>query len=67
MARLQQVSSAAVLTLLSVMVDSSSPASTRVRVADSVLSHAAEAIEIEHIEARVSELERVAQENKHKR
>ena len=33
------------------------PASTRVRAADSVLDHAAKAIELEDIEARVSELE----------
>ena len=57
-ARLQQASSAAVTTLLKVMVDPNTPASTRVRAADSVLDHSAKAIEIEDIEARVSELER---------
>ena len=60
-ARLQQASSAAVSTLLKVMVDPSTPASTKVRAADSVMSHAAKAIEIEDIEARVSELERAAE------
>jgi hypothetical protein len=59
-ARLQQASSAAVSTLLKVMVDPSTPASTKVRAADTVMSHAAKAIEIEDIEARVSELERAA-------
>ena len=57
-ARLQQATSAAAATLLKVMVDPNTPASTRVRAADSVLDHAAKAIEIEDIEARVSELER---------
>ena len=60
-ALLQQATSAAVSTLLKVMVDPSTPASTKVRAADSVMSHAAKAIEIEDIEARVSELERAAE------
>jgi hypothetical protein len=57
-ARLQQAASAASSTLLKIMVDPSSPPSCRLRAADSVLSHAAKAIEIEDIDARVSELER---------
>ena len=60
-ARLQQATSAAVTTLLKVMVDPGTPASTKVRAADSVLNHAAKAIEIEDIEARVTELERAAE------
>ena len=56
-ARLQQATSAAVSTLLKVMVDASTPASTKVRAADSVLNHSAKAIELEDIEARVSALE----------
>jgi len=60
-ARLQHATSAAVSTLLKVMVDASTPASTKVRAADSVLGHSAKAIEIEDIEARVSELERAAE------
>jgi transposase-like protein len=60
-ARLQQASGAAVATLLKIMVDSNVPASTRVRAADSVLDHAAKAIEIEDIEARVAALEKEAQ------
>ena len=59
-ARLQQATSAAVSTLLKVMVDSATPASTKVRAADSVLDHSAKAIELEDIEARVEELERAA-------
>jgi hypothetical protein len=56
-ARLQQGSSAAATTLLKVMLDPNSPASTRVRAAESVLNHAAKAIELEDIEARVAALE----------
>src|SRR5215467_12384829 len=63
-ARLQQASSAAVSTLLNIMVDPNAPASTRVRTADSVISYAAKAIEVEDIEARVSELERAAEAQK---
>jgi transposase-like protein len=61
-ARLQQASSAAVSTLLKVMIDPNSPASTRVRAADSILDHAAKAIEIEDIEVRVAQLEAAAQQ-----
>jgi len=46
------------------MLDVNAPASTRVRAADSVLDHAKRAIEIEDIEARVSELERAAEASK---
>src|SRR3984893_12761205 len=66
-ARLQYGSSAAVSTLLKIMVDASAPPSTRVRAADSVLDHAAKGIELEDIEARVSELERAAEEASKKR
>lgn len=60
-ARLQQASGAAVSTLLKVMVDSTAPASTRVRAADSVLDHSAKAIELEDIEARLTALERATE------
>ena len=59
-ARLQQATSAAVSTLLKVMVDASTPASTKVRAADSVLDHSAKAIELEDIEVRVAALEAAA-------
>jgi hypothetical protein len=59
--RLQQASSAAVSTLLKIMVDGSAPASSRVRAADRVLDHAKQAIEREDIEVRVAALERAAQ------
>src|SRR5215470_18563892 len=63
-ARLQQATSAAAATLMKIMVDQNAPASTRVRAADSIFNHAAKAIEIEDIEARVSELERAAEAQK---
>src|ERR1019366_5988429 len=44
---LQHATSAAVSTLLKVMVDPNSPPSTRVRAADSMLDHSAKAIELE--------------------
>jgi hypothetical protein len=62
--RLQQASSAAVSTLLKIMVDPSAPASTRVRAADSVLDHSKQAIEIEDIDVRVAALEQAAESSK---
>jgi hypothetical protein len=59
-ARLQQASGAAVSTLLRVMVDAKTPPSTKVRASECILNHAAKAIELEDIEARVAELERAA-------
>ena len=63
-ARLQQATGAAVTTLLKVLVDPTTPASVKVRAADSVLDHSAKAIELEDIEARVAELERQAEQAK---
>jgi hypothetical protein len=60
-ARLQQGTSAAATTLIKLLLDPNTPASVRARVADSIFSHASKAIEIEDIEARVSELERAAE------
>jgi hypothetical protein len=57
-ARLQQASGAAVSTLLKLMLDANVPASTRARCADSVLGHTTKAIELDDIEARLTELER---------
>ncbi len=59
-ARLQQGSSAAVSTLLKIMVDPSAPAAARVRAADRILERAKQAIEIEDIEVRLTALERTA-------
>jgi hypothetical protein len=59
-ARLQQGTSAAATILLKTMVGPGTPASVRVRAAEAIFSHAFKAIEIEDIEARVSELEQAA-------
>ena len=53
-ARLQQASGAAASTLLKIMLDPNAPAAARWRAADSILNHAAKAIEMEDIEARMS-------------
>jgi hypothetical protein len=55
--RLQQGTSAAATTLIKLLLDQGTPASVKARVADSIFNHAAKAIEIEDIEARVSVLE----------
>jgi hypothetical protein len=62
--RLQQGSTAAATTLLKVMVDLATPPSTRVRAAEAVLNHAAKAIEIEDLDARLRELEMAVESNK---
>jgi hypothetical protein len=61
-ARLQQGTTAAATTLLKVMIDPATPPAVKVRAADSVLSHAAKAIELEDIEARLGALERGVEE-----
>ena len=65
-ARLQQASGAAASTLVKIMVDQDTPASTRVRAAECIMNHAMKAIEVEDIEARVSELERATESSKSK-
>jgi hypothetical protein len=60
-ARLQQGTSAAATTLLKTMIDPGTPASVKVRAAEAIFNHAAKAIEIEDIEARVVALERAAE------
>ncbi|MGA2150259.1 MAG: hypothetical protein ABSH49_35495 [Bryobacteraceae bacterium] len=57
MARLQYASSAAASTLLKLIVDPSTPASVKARVADSILNHAVKATEMEAIEARAQTAE----------
>src|SRR5258706_11558465 len=56
-ARLQHASNAAVGTLLRVMTDREAPAASRVRAADVVLQTALRGMEIEDIDARLSQLE----------
>jgi len=62
-ARLQHASNAAVGTLLRVMTDREAPAASRVRAADVVLQRAFGGMEMEDIQARLSELERQRLEN----
>jgi hypothetical protein len=63
-ARLQQAAGAAVSTLLKVMVDKDAPASSRVRAADSVLDHAATALELEDLEVRLRRIEELEKNKK---
>jgi hypothetical protein len=62
-ARLQQMSPAAVSTLGKIMVDANAPAASRVRAASCILERAAQAIEIEEIEARLDALESAAEDS----
>jgi hypothetical protein len=59
-ARLQQAASAAVSTLLKVMVDASTPAAVRVRAADSILARGNQGLENEDLVARLDAVERAA-------
>ena len=59
-ARLQQGTSAAATTFLKTMIDPNTPASVRLRAAEAIFNHAAKAIELEDIEARVTALEEAA-------
>jgi hypothetical protein len=59
-ARLQQAASPAVTTLLKIMVDPAAPMAVKARCASYILDQTRKAIETEEIEARVTELERVA-------
>ena len=56
--RLQQAAPAAVTTMLKTIVDPNAPASVRIRAAECILNHAIKAIELEDIDARLTELER---------
>jgi transposase-like protein len=62
--RLQQASTAAVTTVLKIMVDPLTPASVRLRAADIVLDRTGKAIELEDIEARLAALEQAMQDNR---
>src|ERR1043165_656089 len=61
--RMQQASTAAVTTVLKLMVDPNVAPSTRLRAAYIVLDRTAKAIELEDIEARLKDLERAAEES----
>ena len=66
-ARLQQGTSAAASTLIKLLIDPNTPAAVKARVADSIFNHAAKAIEIEDIDARVAALEAAAESERAKR
>jgi hypothetical protein len=63
-ARLQQGTSAAATTLLKTLIDPATPASVEVRAAEAIFNHAAKAIEIEDIDARLKELDQAAENTK---
>jgi uncharacterized membrane protein (DUF106 family) len=63
-ARLQQAAAEAVEALRAIMNDTSKPASARVSAARSILELAIKAIEIEDLEVRIEELERVMTQKK---
>jgi hypothetical protein len=63
-ARLQKISGAAVSALLKVMFDSASPPAAQLKAAETVLKYAKAAAELEHLEARLTELERTAAASK---
>jgi hypothetical protein len=56
-ARLQQGTAAAAATLLKTMIDTATPASVKIRAAEAIFNHAAKAIEIQDIDARLTALE----------
>ena len=62
--RLQQATGAAASMVLKLMVDPNTPAAVRLRAAECLFDHVMKSIEVEDIEARVSELERAAERNK---
>jgi transposase-like protein len=65
-ARLQQATGAAAITLLKLMTDVNAPAAVRLRAAECVLERSMKGIELEDIDARLTELERaVEQSGKH--
>jgi hypothetical protein len=59
--------SAAATTLLKTMIDPGTPASVKVRAAEAIFNHAAKAIEIEDIDARVTALEAAAANGEQRR
>jgi hypothetical protein len=63
-ARLQQATGAAAITMLKLMADPNVTAAVRLRAAECVFAHAIKGVELEDIEARLAELERAADETK---
>jgi len=63
-ARLQQATGAAGTVVLKLMTDPNVPAAVKLRAAECVFDRAIKGIELEDIEARLSELERATEESK---
>lgn len=59
-ARMQQATGAAAITVLKLMTDQNVPPAVRLRAAECVFDHAIKGVELDDIEARLSELERAA-------
>ncbi len=59
-ARLLQGAPAAASMLMKVMLDTATPASTKVRAAENILNHAERVVELQEIEARLEKLEQSA-------
>jgi hypothetical protein len=66
-ARLQQATGAASLTVLKLMTDPSVPPAVRLRAAECVFVQAIKGIEIEDIETRLAALEQATEESRHKK
>lgn len=58
--RLQQGCGAAALTLIKIMMDTNSPAASRLRAADSILSHSKSLMELEDLDMRLRRVEKIA-------
>jgi hypothetical protein len=58
--RLQQGCAAAALTLIKIMMDTNNPAASRLRAADSIISHSKSLMELEDIDVRLQRVEEIA-------
>ena len=66
-ARMQQATGAAGVTILKLMTDQNVPPSVRLRAAEAVFVHAIKGIELEDIEGRISALESATEETQKKK
>ena len=66
-ARLQQATGAAAITVLKLMTDPNVPPAVKLRAAECVFAHAIKGIELEDIETRLTQLERAAETTKDRR
>jgi len=63
-ARMQQATGAAATIVMKLMTDPNAPAAVRLRAAECIFDRAIKGVELEDIEARVSELERTMEASK---